>query len=234
MLWLKAWLETRWKVVWILLIGVLVFGLSIGSLGKIPKSDTQGLLSAVLTMSAFVAFLAAVMLAGSGIETASTRPSESLKGGEGSTLFTLSLPVSRARLFSVRTATGVLETVGVLALFGVAAWLLLPLGAANARDVLASLAVIVSFGVTLYSISACLSTFCDEGWRIRLSSLTVAGLFALFVGHKLPRFIDIFGALVSSSPLITHHVPWAMIISTCAVTVLFLATGMVIIQMRDY
>lgn len=27
MLWLKAWLETRWKMVWMAFIGVLLFGL---------------------------------------------------------------------------------------------------------------------------------------------------------------------------------------------------------------
>lgn len=234
MLWLKAWLETRWKVVWMLLVGVFLVGVIVAGHGKVPGSDAQALLMGPLAMSVFVSFFAAIMLAGSGIETPSTRPGESQKGGAGSTLFTLSLPVSRARLFSVRTITGVIETVAILALFGVVAWLLLPVRAGNAYAALGSVAVIVSFGVTLYAISACLSTFCDEGWRIRLSGLTVAALFALSVSRKLPRSIDIFRALVSSSPLITHHVPWAMLISACAVTVLFLSTAMVIVQKRDY
>lgn len=106
MLWLKAWMETRWKIVWMLLIGAF----SLATASRVPASHPQTLLTALLALSVLFSLIVTIMLAGTGIETASTRPGESAKGGEGSKLFTLSLPVTRAWLFWVRTVTGVLET----------------------------------------------------------------------------------------------------------------------------
>jgi hypothetical protein len=235
MLWMKAWMETRWKAVWLLFVGALLYGFLLAKAGRAPASDPKTLLTALLAPIALVfSLIITIFLAGTGIETASTRPGESAKGGEGSKLFTLSLPITRARLFWVRTVTGMLETGALLSLFAVAAWLLLPPPAGNAEDALGSFAVMVSFSMAVYAISACLSTFCDEGWRIRLSGLAVAGIFALSASHRLPRAIDIFRSLGVASPLITHQTPWATIIATGVLAVLFLAAAVTIIRKRDY
>ncbi len=222
MLWLKAWMETRWKAAWMLLAGALIV--------LVARRAATGLLA----MGILLSVLVTVFLAGTGIETASTRPGESAKGGEGSKLFTLSLPVTRARIFCVRTVIGVLETGALLLLLAVAAWLLLPSRVESVDDVLGSLAVVVSFSMAVYAISACLSTFCDEGWRIRLSGLAVVGIFGLSASHRLPRGLDIFRSLVSESPLLTHRTPWDAIVSACVLAVVFFAATLMIVQKRDY
>ena len=226
MLWLKAWMETRWKAAWMLFAGALFYCLVLAEARRAPTS--------LLAMGVLFSVLVTIFLAGTGIETTSTRPGESAKGGEGSKLFTLSLPVTRARIFYARTVIGVLEAGALLSLLAVAAWLLLPSLAGNADDALGTFAVIVSFSLAVYAISACLSTFCDEGWRIRLSVLAVAGLFVLSASHRLPPAIDALRSLVSESPLVTHRMPWDVIVAACVLAVVFFAATLVIIQKRDY
>jgi len=226
MLWLKAWLETRWRIAWALFMGVIIL---VGA--PVSAGGSQGLLIAnALKMFMLMSFLAPLMLASSGIQTsAATRPGASEKGAEGSTLFTLSLPVTRNKLFAVRTVFGILETIALLSLFSIAAWLLMPMFRVNAHDALGALAVIIASSMTVYAISACLSTFCDESWRIRLSALAVVGVFIL-----LPKPFDIIRPLVVASPLITHQIPWVTIVAACVLAALFLAIALKIIQTREY
>ncbi len=232
MLWLKAWLETRWKFVWLLLIGVLLLGV-LETTRNVHSGDPQRLLLAPLAMSTFLAFIATVMLAGSGIQTASTRPGASQKGDEGSMLFTLSLPVTRTRLFVVRTVTGVLETAAFLMLVAAVVWLVAPV-AVSVHDLLGYLAVIGGCSLAIYAMSACLSTFCDEGWRLRGSTLAFLAFYVLSAANALPRSINFFVPLVSASPLITHQIPWKPVVAACTLALAFLAAAMTIIEKRDY
>jgi hypothetical protein len=234
MLWLKAWLETRWKMVWMVFMGVLLFGLPLETLGSARTHHPQQFLFVLLRLSVLLCFIAAIMLAGSGIQTASPRPAASEKGGEGSTLFTLSLPVTRTRLFAVRTVTGVLELVALLTLFGFVIWLLVPKLATNAQVALGYFAVIVSSSLAVYAISACLSTFCDEGWRFRGSGLVVVVLFMLATAGKLPRSINIFRGIGVTSPLVAQQIPWVTIVTPCILALLFFGAALMIIQRRDY
>ncbi|MGH8228624.1 MAG: hypothetical protein ACREU3_12110 [Steroidobacteraceae bacterium] len=240
MLWLKAWLETRWRVVWALVMGALVFGAFLVSGAHAaahapathPMNLPETVSTALLGLTGVVSFFAAIMLAGSGVETTTTRPGGSEKGGAGSTLFTLSLPVTRARLFAVRTVTGILETLVLLTLFAVVEGLLFSSLGVNAHDALGAFAEIVACNFTVYAISACLATFCDEGWRFRVSAIVLAVLVT-FVSltastDRLPR------SLAAASPFITHQVPWVLIVSACVLAALFLAAALAIVQRRDY
>ncbi|MGH8318155.1 MAG: hypothetical protein ACREUL_09290 [Steroidobacteraceae bacterium] len=233
MLWLKAWLETRWKLAWVLVFGVIFLVMIFATAGA-RANHPQLLLPVLVGVSALIAFIAAIMLAGSGIDTASTLPGSYHKGGEGSRLFTLALPVSRSWLFVVRTVIGVLETTALLTLFVIVVWLLLPPPAVNARDALGFFTVIVSCGLTVYAISACLSTFCDEGWRIRASACFVALIFVLLFNKALPHSGNFFRRLVGASLPSTHQIAWTAIIAACALAVLFLAMALLIIQKREY
>jgi hypothetical protein len=246
MLWLKAWFETRWRIVWALLMGAALIGFQGFVMTRIAgMDDPKGLAALVLAMSALslvATAIATIVLAGSGIETASTRPGAPAKGAAESTLFTLALPVTRARLFAVRTVTGLLETTALVTTFAVATWLLLPPATAlNPHDVLGYFAALISCGLTVYAVSACLSTFVDDAWRIKLSAVAVSLLATLAFTTMLPRPINpfrpiarIFRPIVQSSPLITHQIPWTMIAMAVALSVLFLAAALAIIQKRDY
>jgi hypothetical protein len=233
MLWLKSWLETRWKMVWMVLMGVLLLGLPLEALGGVRIHHPQQFLLVLLRLSVLLCFLTAITLAGSGIQTASPRPGPE-KGSERSTLFTLSLPVTRTRLFAVRTVIGVLEMVALLTIFGFATWLLVPKVAMNARVALGYFALIVSSSLVVYAISACLSTFCDEGWRFRGSGLSVVVLFMLATAGKLPRSINIFPSIGVTPPLVTPQIPWEAGATSCVLALLFFGAALMIIRMRDY
>jgi len=233
MLWLKAWLETRWKVASMVFMGVLLFGLTLEALAAVRAHHPQQFLLVLLRVSVFLCFITGITLAGSGIQTASPRPGAD-RANDGSTLFTLSLPVRRARLFAVRTVTGVLEMVVLLASFGFVIWLLVPTLVTSAQGALGYFAVIVSSSLAVYAISACLSTFCDEGWRFRGSGLVVVVLFMLATAGKLPRSVSLFPDIGATSPLVAQQIPWVTIATACVLSILFFASALLIIQRRDY
>lgn len=230
--WLKSWLETRWKMASMVLMGVLLFGFLIEALGGVRIHHPQQFLFVLLRLGTFLCFITAITLAGSGIQTASPRPGSD-KGSEGSTLFTLSLPVTRTRLYAVRTVTGVLEMMALLTLFGFVIWLLVPRPANQVA--LGYFAVIVASSLAVYAISACLSTFCDEGWRFRGSGLVVAALFMLSTAGRLPRSINIFGGIGDvTSRLVTPQTHWDAVATACVLALLFFGAALLIIQRRDY
>lgn len=232
MLWLKAWLETRWRLLFMLLMGALMLALPFEALGSARAAHPQQLVAILLRISIFVSLIGAILLAGNGIETTSPRPGPSAKGSESSTLFTLSLPVTRTRLFAVRTIIGVFETVVLLLLLGVVViWLLMPRHTLDAHQTLAYFALFLSCGFIAYAISAFLSTFCDEGWRIRGSGLVVVVLTVLAAGGRLPRSIEIFHV---TSPRVSHPIPWEAIAAACVVAFLLLAAALMVIQRREY
>lgn len=234
MLWLKAWFETRWRLLFMSLVGALILALFVEVLGGARAAHPQQTLSVLLRLTALLSFTGTIMLAGSGIETASPRPGPSDKGSERSSLFTLSLPVTRTRLFAVRTVSGALESIVLVVLLGVVTWLLMPRHAVNAYETLAYLPAILSCSLAAYAISACLSTFCDEGWRIRGSGLVVVMLFMLAAAGKLPRSINIFRGIGVTSPLVAQQIPWMTIATACILALLFFGAALMIIQTRDY
>lgn len=233
MLWLKAWLETRWKLLWMLFMSALLVGPPLELFSSAQTRHPQQLLI-LLPINVMLCFITAITLAGSGIQTASPRPGGLEKGGEGSTLFTLSLPVTRARLFAVRTAIGVLELLALLISFNLVMWLVIPQLATNVHIGIGYFAASVSSSLAVYAISACLATFCDEGWRFRASGLTIMVLFMLGIGGKLPRSVDIFRGIGATSSLVVQQIPWVAIATGCVLALLFFGAALIIIRRRDY
>jgi hypothetical protein len=233
MLWLRAWFETATRFYFQLGMGAIIVALPLVSMRKAPAADPHRLFLATM-MLAFMGLLGAIMMAGSGIQTVPTRPGGSERGGEGATLFTLALPVTRTSLFVVRTIIGILATAGGLAVWTVVTWSLLPARAVDAHDALGALALIGSTSLVMYAISACLSTFCDDAWRIRVSGVALVVPWILTVGNNLPGTIIRRNPLGWSSPLITHQIPWTTIAACGILTALLFATALMIIQRREY
>src|SRR5262245_15490660 len=123
-MWMKGWLETRSRVVFAL-VWTASYVLLMAAPGRemVKSSDTLGI---VLSMLALGFVFVPVWLAGSGIRTQQPFGFSSTKGLHGSTLFTLSLPVSRTRLLLVRAALGLLEMVGVIVVLTSIVWVFLP------------------------------------------------------------------------------------------------------------
>ena len=105
-------------------------------------------------------------LAGAGINTQPTF--QATKGLHGSTLFTLSLPVSRLRLLTVRAGMGWLEMAGAILAWCYGCWLILPVvrGSVSAVDMLKYVVVLIVCVSSLYFLSVLLGTFLDDQWRM--------------------------------------------------------------------
>src|SRR5215475_3052996 len=111
MLWKKGWYETRTRLLFVLAVIVAITVLTLTG-DPPPAAEGLGPLVAVTTIPAM---LAALLLAGAGVKTQLGGLRRS-KGLHGSMYYTLSLPVKRTRLFSVRVSLGLAEMAGILVL----------------------------------------------------------------------------------------------------------------------
>ena len=119
MLWHKGWLETRYRLLFALGFVGLFQTLQYKSV-----TTPQGIFALVQFTVPVLVVMTYSLLAGAGI---ATQPSlVASKGIHGSTLFTLSLPVTRLRLMSVRAAIGWLEGIGVVGVLCCVLWLSSP------------------------------------------------------------------------------------------------------------
>src|SRR5215469_55116 len=114
MLLMKAWLETRWRLLALAVYLLIAMALNFGS----PTGTN------VLATAWFMLTFLAISLGGSGV--ISQAPIVFSEGIAGSTQFTISLPVTRLRLFVVRTAVGLVETAAVTAVIALFIWGLFP------------------------------------------------------------------------------------------------------------
>src|SRR5262245_56900838 len=115
MLLMKAWLETRWR----LLITIVALAVTMLSNYLSRNPGARNARSLLLILGSLLAF-GALQLAGSGAK--SQAPIGFSEGLAGSTQFTLSLPVSRLRLLAVRAGFGLLEMMALTIIVFGAAW----------------------------------------------------------------------------------------------------------------
>src|SRR5665213_1570175 len=125
MLWYKGWLETRFRLLFTL--GFTTFMLVQHHLFQTaaPRDAKSAAFGMLMSLGPAVVLVTCALLGGAGIVTQS--PLQAKKGLHGSTLFTLSLPVSRLRLLAVRASVGWLEAVGVIAALCCGTWLVSPM-----------------------------------------------------------------------------------------------------------
>lgn len=233
MLWYKGWLETRWRLLYTLVFGgYSMFMLHRGSMNTLGLGRFGP--GRLLDIFAVIWMIVPIMLAGSGIKTQAAF--RALKGLHGSMLYTLTLPVSRLRLILVRTGLGMTETAGVFVLISVGVWLLSPSLKASATvvDVLENALAITICSTVVYFISVLTSTFLDDIWQILSSVLTVAVLSWLAANISWLSSVNIFRAMGSESPLVTHAMPWAsMGVSLCGAAIL-LWVAVKVAEAREY
>jgi hypothetical protein len=229
MLWRKGWLETRYRLLFIL--GFVAFFLA---LQHKPATTPQGIFAfAQFTIPVLVVMIYA-MLAGAGV---ATQPSfVASKGIHGSTLFTLSMPVSRLKLISVRASIGWLEGMGVIGVLCCGLWFLSPALRAMARPelMLQDWVTLIACGSAIYALSVLLGTLLDDLWRTWGTMLICTGLWWLSTHTSLPVFLDIFRGMGKGSPLMTRTMPWNAIgFSLLLAAVLFFA-ALRVVRAREY
>jgi len=231
MLWMKGWLETRWRFVFGL--GIVVFILINVASDNVAPDQQFGDAKLVNALAFIFAFIA-IMLGGAGINTQAAF--RATKGLHGSMYFTLALPVSRFRLLATRAATGVLELTAVIMLICAGLWATVPQLRAQM-----TLPEILVYGFALaisassfYSVSVLLATFLDGQWQIWGSLIFIMGLRYTSDHLPVPAGLDLFRPLTTDSPLATHLVPWSGMATAVALAAILFCLSMKIVQLREY
>jgi len=255
MLWYKAWLETRWRF----LIGMAVLILSVAGtvfayprvermLPLVPSIDTSSLvgqrIKAIADLSrTYGGYIWAQWLRQNNVQMLSLFAALLGTGGllsqvtGGGGLFTLSLPVSRDRLFGVRAATGLAE----LAVLAFVPSLLLPLlspavgqtfglGAALAYGACAFIASAV-----LFSATCLLSTVFNDVWRPALLVCAVAaaiGIYEPFLG-EISRY-SLFGIMDGETYFRDGGLPWLGLLASMAVSAAMLVAASRNLARQDF
>jgi hypothetical protein len=235
MLWLKGWLETRFRLLFMLaLTALLLFAMhSAGAHASARSVSGRVAELASHVIPLFIAMTCA-FLAGTGI---ATQPSlQASKGLHGSTLFTLSMPVSRLRLLAVRAGIGWLETAAVIGVVCCEMWLTMPLQRAGVTpiEMFEQAATLIACSSAIYFLSVLLGTVFDDQYRVMGTLLASVGIAWLCTKFSLPAFANIFHGIGERSPIVAHTIPWnAMAFSLGLSAILFLA-ALKIAQRREY
>ena len=235
MLWHKGWLETRFRLLFTLGFTTIILVLQYSARTAAPppggKSAAFGL---VMFAGPTLVLMVCALLGGAGIVT---QPSlQATKGLHGSTLFTLSLPVSRLRLLAVRASIGWFEAAGVIGALCCGMWLVSPALRAMATPVemLQYAGTLIACASALYYFSVLLATFLDDQWRAWGSMIASAALWWLSTHTPLPAYANIFRAMREGSPPLAHTMPWtAMAFSLGLAAILFFA-ALKVVQTREY
>lgn len=162
MLWMKAWLETKWRLLYTLAIPLAVLALPhiVGG-GVISQKAANNDAHTFMGTMALLSLFSAAYLAGAGIKTQT--PFAAMKGLEGSMYYTLGLPVSRLKLILVRVGVGLLEFAGVSAVVYSAFWLFSSArGSSTPFDLLKLILAAVASMACFYFIAVLLATFLDD------------------------------------------------------------------------
>ena len=174
------------------------------------------------------------MLAGAGINT---QPAfQAAKGLHGSTLFTLSLPVSRFRLLLVRASIGWIEMTGLIGALCVGLWLSVPMmqGMMKAGGIFEFAGTMVFCGSGFYFLSVLLGTLVDDQWRIWGSMIAFGALQLASNYLHLPASMNIFRAMETAPPLIAHTMPWATMAFSVGFAAILFCVALKIARAREY
>jgi hypothetical protein len=233
MLWYKSWLETQYRLYFTLALVVFWMVVFYSMRASAPRPGVKPAESfAFIAMTQVVVI--STWLAGAGI---ATQPAfQEMKGLFGATQYTLSLPVSRVRLLTVRSGIGWLEMTATLALFCGGMWLVVPVirGSATAAEVSQYTAVLVVCSSPLYFLYVFLATFLDEMARMKGGMIAFGALWAISSFVPMPASVDIIRAMGDGSPLVAHTMPWGAMAFSLALTALLFFAASRIVQAREY
>jgi hypothetical protein len=235
MLWYKAWLETRWRFVFMLGSALMVwlapqwlpsFGFRLP-----PGVPASRIWMAVHLGSVLLYIVAASFLAGSGVNTQTTYAATS--GFHGSMLFTLSLPVSRRRLLLVRAGLGAVQT-GVLVAIMAGYTLLQRPGGASAVEAAEYIARAIACTMAVYALSVLLACVLDEMWQFYAAGLCWIAFYLLQSRFAFVSWISpLRGMSLFSYPL-TAPMPWAPVVASLVFAGVCLCASVLVLQRKEY
>ncbi|HLJ74835.1 MAG TPA: hypothetical protein VKU62_09635 [Thermoanaerobaculia bacterium] len=250
MLWYKSWLETRWRF----LIGLALLLCSAGAtvlvypkilqLTRFVPANVSGEIGERIREAAALSreyrgyvwsqwfrqnlpqwgTLFAVLLGAAGALSTSA-----------GALFTLSLPISRARLLTVRAALGL----GELFLLTLVPSLLIPLLSPTIGETYSIVDAIVHsvcFFVVVsafFSLALLLSTVFDDVWRPVLIALGIAFVLSL-LSRVYNRPYSGYGLMSAESYFRSGHIPWLGLLASAAVSALLIWAATSNLSRRDF
>ena len=229
MLWKKGWYETRIRLLFVSAVVVVIAVLAID-----PAPAAAGSKPLVVATT-IPAMLAALLLAGGGVKTQLGGLQRS-KGLHGSMYYTLSLPVTRARLFSVRVVMGLAEIAVVQVLMFSAIWLVQPAIRVNPAlsDMFKHVVVAFCCVTAMYSLGVCFASFLDEVYQHWATIFTVVGTIAILSRVPLPASMDALLVLSLASPLNTHTMPWIAMAVLLGLSGMLLLIALKIVRSLEY
>lgn len=223
MLWMKAWFELRWR----LLYGL---GVSLAMVLLMPAPRNRPAMAGIF----FLLMFAPVYLAGSGIRTQGDF--RAARGLHGSTFFTLSLPVSRLRLLAIRAGMGLSATAAFVTIIVCTVWVKFPImrGDSTPADLFKFVVAAIVCTACFHFVSVLFAAFLDEIWQFSGCGLVIFAAAWIVGKLSLPSSANVFAFWGKASPLVTHTFPWpAMAISVVASAILFFA-ALKVVQNREY
>ncbi|HXJ38840.1 MAG TPA: hypothetical protein VNH18_06150 [Bryobacteraceae bacterium] len=229
---MKGWYETRFRLLLLVAATLVLAAVASDSAPATANLSARGMEATTLFGATVIA---AILLAGAGMKTqpGGFRPT---KGLHGSMYYTLSLPVTRRRLFSVRVSLDLAEAAGIHLLACCSAWLAHPairLQAAPA-DMLKH-GVAAFFCVTaVYSLGVLFATFLDDLYQTWASMFALMAVIVILNRVPLPPYLDAFLVLSRASPLITHTMPWIAMATLLALSAMLLLISVRIVEWREY
>jgi hypothetical protein len=229
MLWKKGWYETRTRLLFVLAVVVVI---TVLAMDPAPAAAGLGPLVGATTIPAM---LAALLLAGAGVKTQLGGLQRS-KGLHGSMYYTLSLPVTRTRLFNVRVSLGLAETAVIQVLTYSAIWSVQPAIRANpAASDLFKHGVAAFFCVTaVYSLGVFFAAFLDDVYQHWATIFTVVGTIVILSRVPLPASMDALLVLSLASPLNTHTMPWIAMAVLLGLSGMLLLIALKIVRSLEY
>jgi hypothetical protein len=234
-LWLKGWLETRFRLLFVLVFTApLLLAMHSADVHASARSVHSLVVELASNPIPFFTVFTCAFLGGAGIATQA--PFRTSKGLHGSTLFTLSMPVSRLRLLVVRAGIGWLETAAVIGVLCCEMWLTVPLlrGVATPIEMFEQAATVVACSSTVYFLSVLLGTVLDDQWRLWGTVIVSVGIWQLCTHFSLPAFSDIFHGVGKRSPIVAHAIPWSVMAFSLGLSALLFFAALKIAQRREY
>ena len=234
-LWYKAWLETRMRFAIALLLCVafcseLMISLPRLGSGKVDLVGLHGVHYALV----FVWILGVALLMMGGLLS---------ERANGSSSFTLSLPVSRVRLMAVRAVVGFIESIGL----AVAPWIAMlilagPGGEARRYVVQAGWQVflLVVGGSVLLTIALLLSVLIEGEYTAPIASLGIIILLAYtfsgpdFVAYSPVSFMTGLRYFNRLTGTLAGAIPWLPALAFIAGALCLFAVSVKVIEHRDF
>jgi ABC-type transport system involved in multi-copper enzyme maturation permease subunit len=257
MLWHKAWLETRWRFISALLILTVLAGGNVydyiatqrllprlNATSSTPEAEVSGVAGAIREaielqkdFRGFIWYQAfrqnltqmgvffAILLGCGGLLSESSK---------GSALFTLSLPITRKRLFRTRAGTGLAQWFAIAMIAPLSIVILAPtIGERyNLVDALAHGLCVFFVGAVFFSLASFLSTLFGDIWRPMLIALAIACGIAI-VSFAAPQFA-IFRVMSGESYFRTGALPWAGFLTSAVVATALLYSAAETLERRDF